>query len=584
MNGNEEIIIFMAVIGLPICLWLLIKVPNASKCGLCGLPLNIHRQKTYHSFIENKNIELCKRCYKNRIQIIPRETKSQPINQSSTIGETSSINEAAEVLKPLIKSSIPQQTKPVSTSDETCSMSEAAEEVKPLIRSTMSQQATPVSTSNETSSMSEPIEELKPIITSSMPQQANPVSALGEMISIDEALEEIRANNCFWLDTETTGLSSSDEIIELTICTHDKRIVFDSIIRSKVICGVQARAVHGITDEQIANGMPIELAKATIIELLEGKTIISFNVDFDCKMLFQTFGIITKKRFCVMKWSQSVLDYDKWPRLEKVCERLNIKQPEAHRSLADTITTIDVFNKLVDLTSNHKSLLRDFALIDLQTIDQLGDEETLFLLPNSNIFAFDRLIDRYGNEIIGIRSKALKRILKKEGVRIFVKNSRIGKTLKIQFIGKPDMQLPISREELNHRLGTLKLKNTNPNKYLSLKATVTQSNINKTTNETLDGTYYIPSIAINAKIYESLENLPIFHNSDRETIAFTIKTPKNTLKKLFALGLQGYSSIIKVIVHDDQVTITAYHLLDAQKITTLKAWSLDGEKAWSGDY
>ncbi len=53
---------------------------------------------------------------------------------------------------------------------------------------------------------------------------------------------------------------------------------------------------------------------------------------------------------------------------------------------------------------------------------------------------------------------------------------------------------------------------------------------------------------------------------------------------LFALGLQGYSSIIKVIEHDNQVTITAYHLLDAQKITTLNAWSLDGEKAWSGDY
>ncbi|BEI26356.1 3'-5' exonuclease [Vibrio fluvialis] len=417
-----------------------------------------------------------------------------------------------------------------------------------------------------------------------MPQQANPVGALGEIISIDEVLEEMKANNCFWLDTETTGLSSSDEIIELSICTHDKRVVFDSVLRSKVNCSAQARAVHGITDEQIANGMPIESAKASLIELLEGKTIISFNVDFDCQMLFQTFGITAKKRFCVMKWSQSVLDYERWPRLEKVCERLNIKQPEAHRSLADTITTIDVFNKLVDLTSNHKSLLRDFALIDLNAIDQLGDEEALFLSPNSNIFAFDCLIDRYGNEIIGIRSKALKRMLKREGTRIFVKNGRKGKTLKVQYIDKPDMQLPISLEELNHRLSALKLKKTNPNKYLSLKATVTQSNINKTKNEILDGTFYIPSIAINAKIYESLENLPIFRNNDRETIAFTIKTPKNTLKRLFALGLQGYSSILKVIEHDNQVIITAYHLLDAQKITILNTWSLDGEKAWSGDY
>lgn len=553
MNGNEEIILFLAIIGLPICLWALVKMPNASKCGSCGLPLNMHRQKTYHSVIENKNVEVCRTCYKNRIPFIPRKTKSQPIGPVSTSSETSPISEAVEEAKSLNRRNMPQRSNSVSAFGESISISKAVEEVKPLTRS-------------------------------STQPQANPVGALGEIISIDKVLEEIKQDNCFWLDTETTGLSSSDEIIELSICTQDKRVVFDSIISSKVNCSAQARAVHGITDEQIAKGMPIESAKAALIELLEGKTIISFNVDFDCQMLFQSFGIIAKKRFCVMKWSQSVLDYERWPRLEKVCERLNIKQPEAHRSLADTITTIDVFNTLVDLTSNHKSLLRDFALIDLNAIDQLGDEEALFLSPNSNIFAFDCLVDRYGNEIIGIRSKALKRMLKREGTRIFVKNGRKGKKLKVQYIDKPDMQLPISIEELNHRLSALKLKKTNPNKYLSLKATVTQSSINKTTNEILDGAFYIPSIAINAKIYESLDNLPIFHNSDRETIAFTIKTPKNTLKRLFALGLQGYSSILKVIEHDNQVTITAYHLLDAQEITILNAWSLDGEKAWSGDY
>lgn len=553
MNGNEEIIVFLAIIGLPICLWALIKIPNASKCGSCGLPLNMHRQKTYHSVIENKNVELCKTCYKNRIPFIPRKTKSQPIS-------------------------------PVSASSKTSSISEAVEEVKLLTRSSMSQRSNSVSNFGESILISEAVEEVKPLTRSSIPPQANPVGPLGEIISIDEVLEEMKVDNCFWLDTETTGLSSSDEIIELSICTHDKRVVFDSIISSRVNCSAKARAVHSITDEQIANGLSIESAKAALTELLEGKTIVSFNVDFDCQMLFQTFGIKVKKRFCVMKWSQSVLDYERWPRLEKVCKRLNIKQPEAHRSLADTITTIDVFNKLVDLTSNHKSLLRDFALIDLNAINQLGDEETLFLSPNSNIFSFDCLIDRYGNEIIGIRSKALKRMLKREGTRIFVQNGRKGKTLKVQYIDKPAMQLPISMEELSHRLDALKLKKISPNKYLSLKATITQSCINKTTNEIIDGTYYIPSIAINEKIYENLENLPIFHNSDRESIAFRIKTPKNTLKRLFALGLQGYSSILKVTEHDNQVTITAYHLLDAQKITTLNAWSLDGEKAWSGDY
>lgn len=553
MNENEMIIIFMAIIGIPICLWSLIKMPNASRCSSCGQPLNIQRQKTYNFFIDNKNIEICKKCSKNRTLFISRKIKSQKNILVSTSGENNSIN---EMLK----------------------------EINPKVRSSMQQQASPVSASGKKNSISEAPEEMKTSSKSKTLQQACQISALGENISISEVLEEIEAKNCLWLDTETTGLSSSDEIIEISICTHDKQVIFDSILSSRVTCNAQARAVHGITDEQISNGMPIESAKAILLKLLEGKTIISFNVDFDCQMLFQTIGLKTSKRFCVMKWSQSVLDYERWPRLEKVCERLNIKQLETHRSFADTITTIDVFNKLLDLISNHKSLLRDFASIDLNTIDRLDDGDTLFLSPNSNIFAFDRLIDRYGNDIIGIRSKALKRMLKKEGTRIFVKNTRKGKTLKVQYIGGPDMRLPISMGELSNRLGMLKLKKTNPNKYLNLNATIALSSINKATNNVVDGIYYFPSIAINAKIYEDLESLPIFHNSDRESIAFTITPPKSTLKRLFALGLQGYSSILTVVEHDIRITITAYHLLDAQNITILNSWSLDGEKAWSGDY
>lgn len=553
MNGNESIIIFLAIIGLPFCIWLLIVMPNASKCGSCGRPLSMHRQKTYHSVIGDKNVEICKTCYKCGVRFTPREIKLKQSSPINNFGGNNVISEISEKIKTDIKDSKPRQVSSVSVNGESNSINEVHEALHPSFQSEVKQQTCTVST-------------------------------LGEYISISEVLEELKANNCVWLDTETTGLSSSDEIIEISICTHDKKVIFDSILSSKVTCSAQARAVHGITDAQIANGMPIESAKVILLNLLEGKTIISFNVDFDCKMLFQTIGLKTTKRFCVMKWSQSVLDYESWPSLEKVCERLNINQPKAHRAFTDTATTIDVFNKLVELTSNHKSLLRDFASIDLNTLERLEDGDTLFLSPNSDIFAFDWLIDRYGNDIIGIRSKALKRMLKKQGTRIFVKNTRKGKTLKVQYINEPDMQLPISIGELSNRLGMLKLKKTSPNKYLNLNATTSLSNINKNINVAIDGTYYFPSIIINPKIYESLDNLPIFQNKNRDCIAFTIKTPKSTLKRLFALGLQGYSSILRVIEHDEKISMTAYHLLDAQNITILSAWDVDGEKSWSGDY
>lgn len=570
MNGNELTIFFVALIGIPICLWCLIKIPNARSCGSCGAALNAYRQKTYHIKINNENTEICKKCYAMRTKpFAPRITYPQ-------VATVKIPNTVAPITQNPIKAPEPSQKQyPIKPmlSEITLLKPESIQSVYTTM-ATASEAAT-TSTVSDISHKQRPLKSTSVVIDKDQ---------LGENISISEVLEEIKSGNCFWLDTETTGLSTIDKIIEISICKNDKQVVFDSILRSTVACSEQARAVHHITDVQIANGMPIELAKATLLKLLEGKTIISFNADFDCQMLYQTIGLRTKKRFCVMKWSQSVLDYERWPRLEKVCERLNITQQETHRSLADTFTTIDVFNKLVDLTCNHKSLLRDFASIDLNAIERLEEGDTLFLSPNSNIFAFDRFIDRHGNDIIGIRSKALKRMLKKEGVRIFVKNTRKGKTLSVQYINQPDLQLPISKDELSYRLGALKLKNIKPNKYLSMKATLASASINRMSTDSIDGTYYFPSSAINSKIYEDFKNLPIYHNNNRDSIAFIINNPKNSLKKMFALGLQGYSSILMVVEDNDTINISAFHLLDAQKISILGTWELDGEKSWSGDY
>ncbi|WP_219622441.1 hypothetical protein, partial [Vibrio parahaemolyticus] len=74
----------------------------------------MHRQKTYHSVIENKNVEVCKTCYKNRIPFIPRKTKSQPIGPVSASSETSPISEAVEEAKSLNRRNMPQRSNSVS--------------------------------------------------------------------------------------------------------------------------------------------------------------------------------------------------------------------------------------------------------------------------------------------------------------------------------------------------------------------------------------------------------------------------------------------------------------------------------------
>jgi len=58
------------------------------------------------------------------------------------------------------------------------------------------------------------------------------------------------------LDTETTGLDSDAEIIELPIIDLDENILFNSLIRQENPVTAEAIAVHGISDDMLV-GAPV---------------------------------------------------------------------------------------------------------------------------------------------------------------------------------------------------------------------------------------------------------------------------------------------------------------------------------------
>lgn len=66
MNANALAISLVAIIGVPICLWGLIIMPNARNCASCGAPPNINRQVKYHATIHREDKEICKKCHTMR--------------------------------------------------------------------------------------------------------------------------------------------------------------------------------------------------------------------------------------------------------------------------------------------------------------------------------------------------------------------------------------------------------------------------------------------------------------------------------------------------------------------------------------
>ncbi|MFM5039297.1 hypothetical protein ACEUDR_19685 [Aeromonas veronii] len=120
--------------------------------------------------------------------------------------------------------------------------------------------------------------------------------------------------------------------------------------------------------------------------------------------------------------------------------------------------------------------------------------------------------------------------------------------------------------------------------YLSLNASVNSDNVVWVSQPT-PGKYYFPSFLINPSDFDDLTEIVFYENTDRINIAFKILRPSQNIKKLLALGLQGYSSIVTVFPPiGDKMNILAQQILDHDEISISSQWAIDGEKDWNGNY
>lgn len=96
------------------------------------------------------------------------------------------------------------------------------------------------------------------------------------------------AEGCVVLDTETTGLTSTDQIVEIAVIGSDGNVIIDQRLCPTVAINPKAEAVHGISldDLQLCPQWPevIDSIKAALM----GKTIAIYNANFDLGMLRST--------------------------------------------------------------------------------------------------------------------------------------------------------------------------------------------------------------------------------------------------------------------------------------------------------
>ena len=151
-----------------------------------------------------------------------------------------------------------------------------------------------------------------------------------------------------YLDTETTGLDNSAEIIEISIIDHTGTVLLDSLIKPLKPIPTAATAIHHITNEMVQTAPTWPVLWPTIRNHLVGSLIGIYNSDFDIKMIRQTHQKYQPWRenlqnFCIMKlFAQFIGQWDpnrksyRYFRLEQAGQTCKINIPNSHRALDDT--------------------------------------------------------------------------------------------------------------------------------------------------------------------------------------------------------------------------------------------------------
>ena len=124
------------------------------------------------------------------------------------------------------------------------------------------------------------------------------------------ARELLAASDWVILDTETTGLEAP-EIVEIALLAPSGEILLETFVRPLTPIEDAARAVHGITDEQLASAPKWPAIYPRLVEALAGKRVLAYNASFDADAIATSFRLRSLEA-PALHWLDLMEPYAKW--------------------------------------------------------------------------------------------------------------------------------------------------------------------------------------------------------------------------------------------------------------------------------
>lgn len=91
-----------------------------------------------------------------------------------------------------------------------------------------------------------------------------------------------------FLDTETTGLTVSDQVVQIGVVDKVGRVLLDTLVRPTIPIPAQATAIHGITNDTVVAAPPWYIVAASLRDVTCDRPIVIYHAIYDLRMLAQT--------------------------------------------------------------------------------------------------------------------------------------------------------------------------------------------------------------------------------------------------------------------------------------------------------
>lgn len=178
------------------------------------------------------------------------------------------------------------------------------------------------------------------------------------------------ATNCVILDTETTGLDNQAEICEISIIDASGAVLLDTLVKPVRPIPAEAIAIHGITNDMVADAPMWAEIYQDVLALLAGRCVVIYNAAYDLRLIARCTlragvdvssgldidgvarllkGIEGNAQCAMLTYAEFYGDWDdyrgnyRWQRLTNAADQQGVViEGKAHRALADCQLTLGV--------------------------------------------------------------------------------------------------------------------------------------------------------------------------------------------------------------------------------------------------